>query len=100
MGHAFLMGQKRVVSKEVKQHIYCGGETPYRVYKINPYDMSTISESPAYGDTIYSLTFDGQYVYCGGITTNKVWKIDPSDMSKVAESITYSGDIRTLTNDK
>jgi hypothetical protein len=80
-------------------HVYAGGATVKKVYKLNEADLSKDAESADYGGTIYAVHNAGTYVYCGGATTEKVWKIDTADMSKLAESADLGTTIQCITSD-
>ena len=79
-------------------YVYAGGGTMwgtlYKVWQLDPADMTKVAESAGYGLIQALAAGQDGLVYCLGYQdkigdeppTGKIWQIDPSDMSKIAES--------------
>jgi len=84
----------------VANYVYAGGGTMwgtlYKVWQLDPADMTKVAESAGYGLIQALAAGQDGLVYCLGYQdkigdeppqfTGKIWQIDPSDMSKIAES--------------
>ena len=73
--------------------LFYGGYGNYTVKKANPDDLSTLSTSDSYGDTIRSIAIDDTHIYVGGYTTQTVRKYLKSNLSYIGETPNYGGPI-------